>query len=52
MITIVDIGLGNLNSIKKALDYLQIKDQILGQKWNCTYKDHIILRSINEIIIK
>jgi len=32
--------------------YSMIKDQILGQKWNCTYKDHIILRSINEIIIK
>lgn len=28
MITIVDIGLGNLNSIKNALDYLQIKSQI------------------------
>lgn len=28
MITIIDIGLGNVNSVKKALDYLEVKSRI------------------------
>jgi imidazole glycerol phosphate synthase glutamine amidotransferase subunit len=46
MIAIIDYGAGNLKSVKKAFDYLNVKSQVISNSEQLTYAERVVLPGV------